>query len=89
MERWPPVGPAQQATKARQATATLLLIAIFKLLKGAALIAVAIGAMKLLHQDVAETVLHWISFLRVDPENKLIHGLLARLLRVSPINSGR
>jgi uncharacterized membrane protein (DUF2068 family) len=78
------VGPAPQATNTREGTATLLLIAMFKLLKGAALIAVGIGAMKLLHRDVEGTVTHWISFLRVDPENRLIHGLLTRVLRVSP-----
>jgi hypothetical protein len=61
------VGPAPQATNTREGSATLLLIAIFKLLKGAALIAVGIGAMKLLHRDVAEMVTRWISFLRVDP----------------------
>lgn len=68
----------------REGTATLLLIALFKLIKGAALIAVGIGAVKLLHHDVAETVTHWIDLLRIDPDNRLIHGLLTRVLRVSP-----
>jgi uncharacterized membrane protein (DUF2068 family) len=77
-------GPAPTATKAREGTTTLLLIALFKLLKGAALVAVGIGAIKLLHRDVAETVTQWINFLRVDPDNRLIHGLLTRVLRVSP-----
>jgi uncharacterized membrane protein (DUF2068 family) len=78
------VGRAPTATKARERTTTLLLIALFKLLKGAALIAVGIGAIKLLHRDVAETITDWINFLRVDPDNRLIHGLLIRVLRVSP-----
>jgi uncharacterized membrane protein (DUF2068 family) len=78
------VGSAPQATKARQGTATLLLIAIFKLLKGGALIAVGIGALKLLHRDVAETVTHWIDVMRVDPDNRLVHSLLGRILRISP-----
>jgi len=68
----------------REGTATLLLIALFKLIKGAALIAVGIGAVKLLHHDVAETVTHWIDLLRIDPDNRLIHGLLTRVLRDSP-----
>ena len=63
---------------------TLLLIALFKLLKGLALLAVAVGALKLLHRDLAETIGHWISVLRVDPENRFVHELLARVLRVSP-----
>jgi uncharacterized membrane protein (DUF2068 family) len=78
------VGRAPTAMKTRESTTTLLLIALFKLLKGAALIAVGIGAIKLLHRDVAETITQWINFLRVDPDNRLIHGLLTRVLRVSP-----
>ena len=63
---------------------TLLLIALFKLVKGLTLLAVAVGALKLLHRDLAETVGHWISVLRVDPENHFVHRLMARVLRVSP-----
>jgi uncharacterized membrane protein (DUF2068 family) len=71
-------------TAAPKSTTTLLLIAIFKLIKGALLILVGIGALKLLHHDVAETVGHWVEVLRVDPENRFIHRLLARVLAVSP-----
>jgi uncharacterized membrane protein (DUF2068 family) len=68
----------------RKTTATLLLIALFKLIKGILLLAVGIGALKLLHRDVAQTVAHWVDILRVDPDNRLIHGLLARVLSVTP-----
>jgi uncharacterized membrane protein (DUF2068 family) len=78
------VRAAPPASGAREGTTTLLLIALFKLLKGAALIAVGIGALKLLHRDVAETVTQWINFLRVDPDNRFVHGLLTRIFRVSP-----
>ena len=71
-------------TKARESTKTLLLIALFKLFKGLLLLAVGIGAIKLLHRDVAETVGHWVNLLRVDPDNRLVHAFLARVLRVSP-----
>jgi uncharacterized membrane protein (DUF2068 family) len=37
-----------------------------------------------LHKDVAETVGHWVDILRVDPDNRFIHGLLTRALRISP-----
>jgi uncharacterized membrane protein (DUF2068 family) len=57
----------------------LLLIAIFKLIKGALLIAVGIGALKLLHRDVAEVVGEWVDALRIDPGNRYIHRLLERL----------
>lgn len=71
-------------TKPGESSTTLALIAIFKLLKGISLFIVGIGAIRLLHRDVAVTVTHWVNFLRVDPDNRLIHGLLARVLRVSP-----
>jgi uncharacterized membrane protein (DUF2068 family) len=57
----------------------LWLIAAFKLFKGVALLAVAIGALKLLHKDVASEVEHWINFLRADPHNHYISKLLAKL----------
>ncbi len=43
-----------------------------------------IGALKLLHHDVAQTLSHWVEILRVDPDNRYIHKLLARLLTVTP-----
>jgi len=48
------------------------------------LMVVGIGALKLLHHDVAETVSHWVDILRVDPGNRFLHGMLSRLLSVSP-----
>jgi uncharacterized membrane protein (DUF2068 family) len=63
---------------------TLFLIALFKLTKGVLLLIVGIGAHKLLHRDVAETVAHWVDVLRVDPDNRYIHRLLTHLLNVTP-----
>ncbi len=57
----------------------LMLIAVFKLLKGLALIAVGIGALHLLHKDVAAVADHWINAFRVDSHNRLITWLLAKL----------
>ena len=57
----------------------LWLIAVFKLLKGLALLAIGIGALKLLHKDVASEVERWVNYLRVDPQNHYIHKLLAKL----------
>jgi uncharacterized membrane protein (DUF2068 family) len=62
----------------------LFLIAIFKLLKGLALIAVGIGVLHLMHRDIEQTVMHWVNMLRIDPENHWIHRILARIFRVSP-----
>jgi uncharacterized membrane protein (DUF2068 family) len=63
---------------------TLLLIGLFKLVKAASLIALGIGAINLLHKDVAATVTGWIEVLHVDPDNHLIHGLLTQVLSISP-----
>lgn len=57
----------------------LRLIAAFKLLKGFALLALGIGALKFLHKDVAAIVEHWINVFQVDPHNHYIHGLLEKL----------
>jgi len=57
----------------------LLLIAAFKLLKGLALLALGIGALKLLHKDVAAEIAQWIDVLRVDPHNHYIQLLLDKL----------
>ncbi len=57
----------------------LQLIAAFKLLKSFALLAVGIGALKLLHTDVAALVEHWVGVFQVDPHNHFIHKLLEKL----------
>ncbi len=57
----------------------LRLIAGFKLLKGFALLALGIGALKLLHKDVAGVIEHWIEVFRVDPHNHYINRLLEKL----------
>jgi uncharacterized membrane protein (DUF2068 family) len=57
----------------------LRIIAVFKLAKALLLIAVGIGAIKLLHKDVAEIVSDWIAAIRVDPDNRLVHGLISKL----------
>ena len=75
---------ATRAKTVRKTTPTLLLIALFKLIKGILLLAVGIGALKLLHRDIAQTVAHWVDILRVDPDNRLIHRLLTRILSVTP-----
>jgi uncharacterized membrane protein (DUF2068 family) len=57
----------------------LRLIAAFKLLKALALLAAGIGALNLLHKDVATVIEHWINVFRVDPHNHFIDLLLAKL----------
>lgn len=57
----------------------LRVIAVFKLLKALALIAVGVGALRLLHKDVAAVVEHWINVFRVDPHNHFMDLLLEKL----------
>jgi uncharacterized membrane protein (DUF2068 family) len=63
--------------------AIILLIAAFKLAKGLLLVAVGIGALKLLRHDVASSLTHWVAVLRVDPDNRYINRLVAWLLAVN------
>src|SRR5215467_10946041 len=60
----------------------LRVIAAFKLLKACALIAVGVGALKLLHKDVAAIVEHWINVFQVDPRNHFINLLLTKLSKL-------
>ncbi len=55
------------------------LIAAFKLLKGLALLALGIGALKLLHKDVEAIVVHWINIFQVDPHSHYMQLILAKL----------
>ena len=75
---------AAKQRPARSSSAPLVLIGIFKLFKALLLIAVGIGALKFLHKDVAATLTHWTRVLRIDPENRVIHGILAKLFRATP-----
>ena len=57
----------------------LLAIAIFKFVKGALLLALAFGALSLLHKDLALEAEYWLDQLRVDPDNRFIGALLTNL----------
>lgn len=74
--------PLKESSK--HSSLIIVLIGIFKLFKAILLLVVAIGAARLLHKDLAATALHWTQVLRVDPDNRYVHGLLARIFRVTP-----
>ena len=57
----------------------LRIIAAFKLLKGFALLALGIGALQLLHKDVAAIIEHWINVFQVDPHSRYLHRLMEKL----------
>ncbi len=57
----------------------LLAIALFKWFKGALLLLLAFGSLKLLHRDVDEVFEGIASKFRVDPDNRYLGALLAKL----------
>ena len=62
----------------------IILIGLFKLVKVVSLVIVGIGAIRLLHRDVATSVTHWVEALRLDPDNQYIHRGLSRVFRITP-----
>ena len=62
----------------------LRLIAAFKFLKAASLIAVSVGAFRLLHKDVGEVAEHWVMRLGLDPGNRLVYRALVEASLLSP-----
>ena len=53
-------------------TAVIRLIALFKLVKAITLIAIGVGALKLLHRDLGSTLDHWIAVSGLDPGNRWV-----------------
>jgi uncharacterized membrane protein (DUF2068 family) len=62
----------------------ILLIGIFKLVKGVSLLILGFGLLRLLHRDVAQVAEHWIEVLRVDPDNRFVHRALLKIFNVTP-----
>jgi uncharacterized membrane protein (DUF2068 family) len=54
-------------------------IGIAKLTKGLLLVAVGVGALKLLHQDAGEKIAQWIQRLNVDPNGHYFHMLINKV----------
>jgi uncharacterized membrane protein (DUF2068 family) len=64
--------------------AMIRLIAAFKLLKAILLIAVGVGALKLLHQDAAGALDRWVAMLGFDPGNQYVDSALQKLANLPP-----
>jgi uncharacterized membrane protein (DUF2068 family) len=62
----------------------LRLIALFKLLKATLLIAAGMGALKLLHKDVATVLDHWVAMLGLDPGNQHVDRALRKAANLTP-----
>jgi uncharacterized membrane protein (DUF2068 family) len=70
--------------KPRASGRLLVWIGIYKVLEGSLLLAAGFGVLRLLHGDVEAHLRHWVHVLRVDPDNKYIHGFLERAFSISP-----
>src|SRR3984957_770606 len=60
------------------------LIALFKLLKSALLIAVDMSPLRLLHKDVASVLEHWVAMLGLDPGNRYVDRALQKFGSLTP-----
>jgi uncharacterized membrane protein (DUF2068 family) len=75
---------APKRTAAHRGSTPLILIGLFRLFKGLLLVAAGVGALKLLHKDIADVVTRWVELLRIDPENRFIHRILAKVFSTTP-----
>ncbi len=62
----------------------LRLIAIFKFFKAALLIALSVGAFRLLHKDIGEVAEHWVMAMRLAPGNRFVEAALERASLLTP-----
>ena len=60
------------------------LIALFKLVKAITLIAVGVGALKLLHRDMGSTLDHWIAVSGLDPGNRWVEKGIEKFSNLTP-----
>jgi uncharacterized membrane protein (DUF2068 family) len=65
-------------------TKVVRLIALFKLLKGALLIAVGVAALKLLHTDLASLVENWVAVLGLDQNSRFVGRVLSTAAALTP-----
>src|SRR5215470_20107910 len=85
-----PVNPQpapEQSARAkpqRKDAALLRAIAVFKFLKAGSLIAVSVGVFRIMHQDLGMRLEHVIRAVRLDPGNRYVEMLLARISDLSP-----
>ena len=60
------------------------LIAVFKLLKASVLIVVGVGILKLIHNDAAGVLDHWVAMLGLDPGNRYVDHALRKAANIPP-----
>jgi uncharacterized membrane protein (DUF2068 family) len=65
-------------------TRLIRLIAVFKLFKAILLIAVGIGALKLVHSDVTSFVEQWVARLGLDPGSRHVGRAILKVATLTP-----
>jgi uncharacterized membrane protein (DUF2068 family) len=65
-------------------TRLVRLIGLFKLVKAILLIAVGIGAFKMIHSDLTEVATRWVARLGLDPAGRHVGRLLVETANVTP-----
>ena len=65
-------------------TEVLRLIAVFKLLKAATLIATGIGAFKLIQGDTGRILEHWMAMINLDPGGRLVSHAIHKITNLPP-----
>jgi uncharacterized membrane protein (DUF2068 family) len=62
----------------------LRVIAVFKFLKATTLVALGVGALRLLHKDVGDVLERWVEVLRIDPGGRFVNAALAKAAHLRP-----
>ena len=65
-------------------TRLIRLIALFKLLKALLLIAVGLGALHLLHRDIASVLAHWVKMFGVNPGGRYVDRAIQNAVALTP-----
>ena len=69
----------------RPADAKLIrMIAVFKLLKAVLLMTVGLGALRLIHSDIASLLEHWVKMFGVDPGSRYVVRILQKAVALTP-----
>jgi uncharacterized membrane protein (DUF2068 family) len=75
---------ALQTTEHRHRDAGLLIIGVFKLLKGVLFVSMGFGVIRLVHRDIGDLLLRAALALRLDPESRFVNFALEKIQELSP-----
>jgi uncharacterized membrane protein (DUF2068 family) len=77
-----PRASLDRSRERRSSPLVLKLLALYYLVQGLLLTALGSGGLLLLDQDHLLVIQQWLHVIHVDPENRAIHGLLAKILPI-------